>query len=92
MLQIEVAFATLEQQQVISLTVQDDATINDAIVASQISQYFQEYDILNLPVGIFGKRIFDAAQYKLQDGDRIEIYRPLNKSPNQQRLARAKNS
>lgn len=93
---VEVAYATPEKQIIIPLQVNIDTTITDAIVMSQIASYFSELDIaredlLNLPIGIFGKKI-DINTYYLQDHDRIEIYRPLNKTPNQKRLERAKNN
>lgn len=48
-------------------------------------------DPTSLSVGIFGKKI-DISTYVILDKDRIEIYRPLNKTPNQKRLERAKNN
>lgn len=93
---VEVAYATPEQQIIIPLQVTIDTTIADAIVMSKIGSYFPELDIahkdlVNLPIGIFGKKT-DINTYYLQDHDRIEIYRPLNKTPNQKRLERAKNN
>ncbi len=92
MLEIEVAFATIEEQRVITLEVPQDTSIKEAIIKSKINNYFPKYDLLSLPIGVFGKRVFEPEQYKLQNGDRVEIYRPLNKTPNQKRLERAKNS
>ncbi len=87
-LNIEVAFATPQQQTIIPLTVTTLTGVVEAINLSQIQQLFPEYKLTDLPIGIFGKRI-DHTNYQLRNGDRIEIYRLLNKTPNQRRLDRA---
>lgn len=89
MINIEVAFATNKLQKIIALEINDDCLISDAIKLSGIQAFFHEYDLSTLAVGIFGNRKFEPADYKLQNGDRIEIYRPLLKTPNQKRLDRA---
>jgi uncharacterized protein len=90
---IEVAYATPDKQLIVELQVVDGTFVLDAILQSKISTYFPKDSLVDLdessPVGIFGKKI-DLKTYKLQDMDRIEIYRPLNKTPNQKRLDRAK--
>lgn len=91
LIKIEVAFATAELQKVISLELESNCTLLKAIHLSQINQFFPEYDFTQLALGVFGKRIFKPEEYQLKDGDRIEIYRSLNKTPNQKRLERAKN-
>ena len=88
---IEVAYATPDKQVVIPLTVASGTSVFAAIEQSQIIAQFAELNLTSLPpVGIYGKKI-DIGSYTLQDGDRIEIYRPLNKTPNQKRLERVKN-
>lgn len=91
LIEIEVAFATPMLQKIIKLTVPANTKISEAIQLSEINKYFPEYDLINMPVGIFGKRQFEAENYTLKASDRIEIYRPLSKTPNQKRLERAKN-
>lgn len=90
MIQIEVVFATSSLQKIVTLEIEPQCSIADAIARSQIQDFFPEYELLSLPVGIFGKRQFSPEQYQLKNGDRIEIYRPLNKTPNQKRLERAR--
>lgn len=89
MIQIEVAFATPVKQMIIPIEVEDNTSVLDAIAISGIRQYFTQSDLadidLNTPIGVFGKKI-NIATYVLRDKDRIEIYRPLNKTPNQKRL------
>lgn len=90
MLKIEVAFATPQLQKTLAIEIDENTTIIDAIAQSGIQQFFPEYDLLNLAVGVFGKRIYDPQSYQIKAGDRIEIYRPLVQTPNQKRLERAK--
>lgn len=87
---VEIAYATTNKQVVIPLTIKDDISVIDAIRLSNIQLSFPEIDINNLiAIGIYGKKV-DPNNYKLLDNDRIEIYRPLSKTPNQRRLERLK--
>lgn len=92
MINIEVAYAIPNKQMIIPISVADSTAVLEAIVLSGIAQHFPEDKLdkidLNSPIGIFGKKI-NVETYKLRDKDRIEIYRPLNKTPNQRRLERA---
>jgi putative ubiquitin-RnfH superfamily antitoxin RatB of RatAB toxin-antitoxin module len=89
---IEVAYATPHQQLIIPLKLNANTSILEAIRLSNITNKFAELKPITLDdtliVGIFGKKI-DILSYKLQERDRIEIYRPLAKTPNQRRLERA---
>jgi len=91
---IEVAFAMPNKQVIIQLEVDPETSILEAITQSEISKQIPHPILDNInestPIGIFGKKV-DITTYKLRDKDRIEIYRPLNKTPNQKRLERAKN-
>ncbi len=89
---VEVAFASTRLQKVIKITIPADSTIADTIQLSGINQFFPEYDFTKLANGIFGKRIQNPQQHQVKPGDRIEIYRPLQLSPNQKRLERAKHN
>ena len=92
---IEVAFALPNLQKIIAVQVPPNTNVYDIIKLSKICNYFPNMDLLqehnhhNLSIGIFGKKI-DPNTYSIQNHDRIEIYRPLNKTPNQKRLDRAK--
>ena len=86
-LQIEVAYATPEQQQIITLNVPEHSTIEQAIQSSGILQHFPEIDLKQNAVGIFGKVC--VLNQTLRTGDRIEIYRPLQIDPKQARKQRA---
>lgn len=85
---IEVAYATPQLQRIISLQVEENCTLKDAIDRSGILQIFPEIDLTKQKVGIFSKpkKLSDI----LQEGDRIEIYRPLSIDPKEARRLRVK--
>ncbi len=78
-MQISVAYALPEKQIWLELSVPDDATVMDAIKQSKILSLFPEVDLENQKVGIFGK--FCKLETKLNEGDRVEIYRPITADP-----------
>ncbi len=89
MIHITLAYASSPQQQIeIPLTVEENCTLALAIQRSGILKIFPEIKLGSVPVGIFGKKV--ALDEILQNGDRVEIYRPLKMDPKQARLARAK--
>lgn len=84
---VEVAYATPEEQRIISLEVVPGTTLRQAIEQSGILEHFSEIDLGDAKVGIFGKlKKLDEA---LRAGDRVEIYRPLIADPKQVRKQRA---
>ena len=87
MITVEVVYASLEKQLLISLVVADNCTVGEAVQQSGILQQFPEINLENIKVGIFSKLI--KLDQKLQPGDRVEIYRPLKIDPKQARLLRA---
>ncbi|HLB56754.1 MAG TPA: RnfH family protein [Coxiellaceae bacterium] len=86
MISIIVACATPEKQAEIKLSVTENCTVAFAIQQSKICEQFPEIILSNNLVGIFGKRVM--LEYIVQDGDRIEIYRPLLIDPKEARRAR----
>ncbi len=84
---IEVAYATPLKQMILELEVAQDTTPRDVVEQSDIDSYFPEIDKQNCDIGIFGKVIRGA--HVLEDGDRIEIYRPLLADPKEVRKRRA---
>lgn len=84
---IEVAYATLAQQRILELEVDEGCTIAEAIHHSGILTHFPEIDLAKQKVGIFSqsKKLTD----KVKAGDRIEIYRPLAVDPKEARRTRA---
>ena len=86
-IEIEVVYALPEEQVVVSLTLKGPSTIADAIRQSGILERFPEIALEDDKVGIFGRYL--ALDHAVQDGDRVEIYRPLYMSPTDARRIRA---
>lgn len=76
-----------ERQTVIELEVADGATVAQAIQASRVLTAHPELDAEKLLMGLFGERVTPNAV--LQEGDRVELYRPLKADPKSARRKRA---
>lgn len=84
---VEVVYATPSEQVLEQLVVPADATVESVIKRSGLLERFPEIDLGVNKVGIFGKAA--ALSASLNDGDRIEIYRPLIADPKETRKKRA---
>lgn len=84
---VEVVYARPDAQLVIPLQLESGATLRLAIEQSGILQRFPEIDIETVKTGIFGKAAVKDAP--LNQGDRVEIYRPLIADPKAARKKRA---
>lgn len=76
---IEVAYATADRQRVIGLTVSSATTLQSAIEQSGLLTEFPDIDLQSQKLGIFGQ--LASLDQHANDGDRIEIYRPLANDP-----------
>ena len=88
MIKIEVAFATSELQKIIQLEVENKITAKEAVMHSKIIEFFPQINLDSLDLGIFSRPCL--ADEILEDGDRVEIYRPLKADPKIMRRQRAK--
>lgn len=86
---IEVVYAAVDRQELVSLTAPVGTTVRAAVITSGVGAAFPELDLAICPVGIFGKVITDPDTRAIQAGDRIEIYRPLLADPKEVRRLRA---
>jgi putative ubiquitin-RnfH superfamily antitoxin RatB of RatAB toxin-antitoxin module len=84
---IEIAYATPRKQLIIEHEVEAGSEARAALRDCGIDQHFPEIDLESCDIGIFGKAVAD--DYQLNDGDRIEIYRPLIADPKEIRRQRA---
>jgi hypothetical protein len=89
-MQVEVAYARPDKQQIVPVKVPEGTTALEAVKLSGIVDIFPEVDPDNTDMGVFGKVIKDPASHELREGDRVELYRPLKIDPKQARLNRAK--
>lgn len=89
-IQVEVAYALPDEQMIVPVRVHPGCTAVEAVTASGIAEHFPEIDAEASKMGIFSRLIPKPAEYVLQAGDRVEIYRPLQVDPKAARAARAK--
>lgn len=87
MVNIEVAYAKPEEQAIVTLVMEDGATVEAAIKASRLLERFPEIGLSGLKTGIFG--VACKLDQPVREGDRIEIYRPLVHDPKEARRQRA---
>ena len=87
LIDVEVAYATPEQQMIIALKMLEGATVEQAINASGLLDCFPEIAAGDIKAGIFGN-ICKLDQH-LRQADRVEIYRPLIHDPKEARRQRA---
>ncbi|MDY6840967.1 MAG: RnfH family protein [Pseudomonadota bacterium] len=90
MIRVDVAYARPDRQEVIPVNVPEGTTALEAARLSGITDIFPEIDPDTIDMGVFGKVIKDSAVHELREGDRVELYRPLEIDPKQARLNRAK--
>ena len=84
----EVAYARPDLQFVLAVQLHAGATARDALLASGLLERCTEIDPTTATYGVFGRVV--PPDYVLQDGDRVEIYRPLKVDPRAARRARAR--
>lgn len=87
LIQVEVAYAKPDRQDVISVKLQEGSTIQQAIEASGLLQRNPEIDVAKAKFGIYGK--LSKMDTVVRSRDRIEIYRPLIADPKEVRKQRA---
>jgi len=86
-MKIEVAYALRHKQTLLNIEVGDNASVEDAILQSNILKKYPEINLKKNKVGIFGK--ITSLDVKLREKDRVEIYRPLIADPKEVRKQRA---
>lgn len=84
---IEIAYALADKQIILVQNVVSDMPVREVLKSSDILAHFADLDLDSIDIGVFGKAIKD--NYQLQQGDRIELYRPLIADPKEVRKKRA---
>ncbi|HET7731413.1 MAG TPA: RnfH family protein [Usitatibacter sp.] len=88
MISVTVALALPDRQEVVALRLAEGSTIADALERSGLARRFPEVDLAAAPVGVWSRRCERSAL--LRDGDRVEVYRPLQADPKEMRRRRAR--
>lgn len=80
---VEVVFACPDRQRVLVVTLAKGSTAADAIRQSGIEEAFAGRMPRTATIGVWGRPV--APDHVVQDGDRVEIYRPLQADPREAR-------
>jgi putative ubiquitin-RnfH superfamily antitoxin RatB of RatAB toxin-antitoxin module len=89
---VELIYAGELDQLIVDLDLPDGATIHDGLVAASSLSDFQTLcssnglDLQATPVGVFG--VICEHDRVLSEGDRVELYRPLQMDPKEARRLR----
>lgn len=86
-IRVEVVYALPERQYVRQVKLAAGSNVEQAILASGLLELRSDIDLASNKVGIYSRpaKLSDV----LNDGDRIEIYRPLIADPKELRRQRA---
>lgn len=76
---VELVYGTAQSQALLRISVPKGTTILEAIEYSAIAEMFPDANFRKNPVGIWG-RVVDRSR-RVTNGDRIELYRPLEMDP-----------
>ena len=87
--EVELVYGTAERQYLLTLSVNPNTTVRQAVLGSELSTLCPNLDLKSAPVGIFGKQIPNPDERFLTKGERIEVYRPLLADPKEVRRRRA---
>lgn len=86
LIRVEVAYATPERQRLLGLSVPAGTTAMQAIRSSGLLEEYPGLDTSS--IGIFGEHV--EPDRLLDEGDRVEVYRPLSADPKEVRRELAK--
>jgi hypothetical protein len=86
LIRVEIVYAEPNRAVVKTLRLTPGSRIADALRLAALDPDFSGVELGNLPVGIFGR--VTGIDYALEEGDRIELYRPLAADPKAARRAR----
>lgn len=91
-MRIEIAYARPDCQVLEELELPAGTCVRDAVTRARLQERFPEIDLARDGAGLFGRRV--ALDRVLQEGDRVEVYRPLQIDPKERRrrLARSRQS
>lgn len=89
-IKVEVVYALPEKQYLRQVRLAQGSTVEQAIVASGLLELRSDIDLSKNKVGIFSRPV--KLNDEVNEGDRVEIYRPLIADPKELRRQRAERS
>lgn len=84
---VEIAYALPNKQAIVPVEVSQGTTALEAAEQSGIVDRFEGLSLEGAKLGIFGKAVPNT--HVMSEGERVEIYRPLQADPKEVRKARA---
>ena len=87
-MRVEVAYLLPDDQSVATVDLAEGASIADALDAVRQAEPFVNLNLDEMPVGVFGE--LAERTRTLQEGDRVELYRPLEMDPREARRRRGR--
>lgn len=88
MIRVSVALALPDRQEVVALRLEPGSTVGDALARADLGRRFPGVDLAAAPLGIWSRPCERSTP--LRDGDRVEVYRPLQADPKEMRRRRAR--
>ncbi|MCL9669453.1 RnfH family protein [Rosenbergiella epipactidis] len=89
-IRVEVVYALPEKQYLRPVSVPEGSTIEEAIIASGLLELRKDIQLTENKVGVYSRPVKLTDQ--VEEGDRVEIYRPLLADPKEMRRQRAERS
>ncbi|PNS11435.1 RnfH family protein [Mixta theicola] len=87
---VEVVYALPEKQYLRQVKVAEGSSVEQVIQASGLLELRHDIDLTQNKIGIYSRPV--KLQDEVNDGDRVEIYRPLIADPKELRRQRAERS
>ena len=88
MISVTVVLALPDRQEVVELRLEAGSTAGHALARSGLARRFPDVDLATAPLGIWSRPC--GRETPLRDGDRVEVYRPLQADPKELRRRRAR--
>lgn len=91
-IRVEVAYALPDRQRIVTLAVPPGTSPRQAVALAGLERHFPELSpsaFAQADLGVFGQLLRDPDEYRLREGDRVEVYRPLEIDPKEARARRA---
>jgi putative ubiquitin-RnfH superfamily antitoxin RatB of RatAB toxin-antitoxin module len=88
LIQVNVLLAEADQQRSVSLELPAGSTAWQAVESSRLLQGRSDLDPAQLAVAVYGRQV--PRERELEDGDRVEILRPLTEDPKARRRRAAR--
>jgi len=87
LIEVEVVYALPQEQAELAVRLPAGATVADAIRRSGVLERYPEIDLAVNRTGVYG--VLCGLDRRIAPGDRVEIYRPLEIDPKENRRRRA---